>query len=376
MKAKDLKEIKEEKKIKWPKVAIIILNWNGWKDTIECLESVFRNTYPNYQIIVVDNGSADGSMNKIKAWAGGKQEVLTPESTYPLYYLSHPPIKKPIPYLDYTREEVEEGGNFKLEEKITKELQEQVKINTEEFNPTTFHPLIFIQIGENLGFAGGNNVGLRYALARDDFDYVWLLNNDTVIKPNALTEMVKRMQEKPDAGICGSTLPYYYEPEKIWALGGATYNKWLARQKHIGQDQPTNQAIDSKLIEHDIDYITGASMLVSRSFLKDIGLMNEEYFLYFEEPDWAARARKKYSMVYAPNSFVYHKAGVSTKTLDKLGKKSISEKLARRNRVLFTRKYFIWVLPIVFLGLLYEWLKSRLGVLKRFFRIKKEKSCP
>ena len=334
------------------KVYILLLNWNGWKDTIECLETVFRNDYPNYQVVVCDNDSQDRSIERIKDWSEGRLNAEVPKKNK-LRNLSFPTVNKPVPYVEYSRGDVEAG-------KITTCIDA---------------PLILIQTGENLGFAGGNNVGLRYALARDDFDYVWLLNNDTVIKPNALTEMVKRMQEKPDAGICGSTLPYYYEPEKIWALGGATYNKWLARQKHIGQDQPTNQAIDSKLIEHDIDYIVGASMLVSRSFLKDIGLMNEEYFLYFEEPDWAARAWKKYSMVYAPNSFVYHKAGVSTKTLEKLGKKSISEKLARRNRVLFTRKYFIWVLPTVLLELLYEWLKSRFRVLKRFSRIKKEKSC-
>jgi len=69
MKVKGSIEIKKEERIKWPKVAIIILNWNGWEDTIECLESVFRNTYQNYQVIVVDNGSTNGSIEKIKAWA-------------------------------------------------------------------------------------------------------------------------------------------------------------------------------------------------------------------------------------------------------------------------------------------------------------------
>ena len=118
MKTKESIKVKREKIQEWPKVAIIILNWNGWKDTLECLESVFRNTYPNYQVIVVDNGSTDGSMEKIKAWADGKQDVLTPEPTHPLYHLSHPPVKKPIPYMYYTREEAEKGGNFKLEEKL------------------------------------------------------------------------------------------------------------------------------------------------------------------------------------------------------------------------------------------------------------------
>ena len=116
MKTKKSIEIKREKMQDWPKVVIIILNWNGWKDTIECLESVFKNTYPNYQIIVVDNGSTDCSINKIRAWAEGKQEALTLKPSSPLYGLSHPPIKKPIPYICYNREEAEEGGNNKFEE--------------------------------------------------------------------------------------------------------------------------------------------------------------------------------------------------------------------------------------------------------------------
>jgi glycosyltransferase involved in cell wall biosynthesis len=126
---KELVEAKNKDTQERPKVAIVILNWNGWKDTIECLESVFRNTYPNYQVIVVDNGSTDGSIEKIKAWADGKQEVLTPEPTHPLYHLSHPPVKKPIPYIYYTREEAEKGGDLKLEEKVTKEWQEKLSFS-------------------------------------------------------------------------------------------------------------------------------------------------------------------------------------------------------------------------------------------------------
>ena len=101
----------------WPKVAIIILNYNNWQDTIECLESVLRNDYPNYQVIVVDNGSANNSTEYIKVQAEERQEVLTSEPTHPLYHLSHPPVKKPILYIYYTREEAEKGGDFELEEK-------------------------------------------------------------------------------------------------------------------------------------------------------------------------------------------------------------------------------------------------------------------
>ena len=141
----------------WPKVTIIILNYNGWKDTIECLESVLRNDYPNYQVIVVDNGSPNNSIEYIKAWAEGRQEVLTPEPTHPLYHLSHPPVKKPIPYIYYTREEAEKGSDFELEEKLTKEWQKQRKFfNNKELIPTSPYPLIFIQTGENFRLSENN----------------------------------------------------------------------------------------------------------------------------------------------------------------------------------------------------------------------------
>ncbi|WP_211325081.1 glycosyltransferase family 2 protein [Hydrogenothermus marinus] len=90
------------------KVYIIILNYNGWADTIECLESVLRNDYPNYQVIVVDNDSPNNSMEYIKAWAEGKLDVWV-KPNHSLRYLSHPPIKKPIPYVYYNREEAEKG---------------------------------------------------------------------------------------------------------------------------------------------------------------------------------------------------------------------------------------------------------------------------
>jgi len=87
------------------KVYIIILNYNGWADTIECLESVLRNDYPNYQVVVVDNNSPNNSMEYIKAWAEGKLDVWI-NSENPLRKISFPPIPKPFPYLFYTREEV------------------------------------------------------------------------------------------------------------------------------------------------------------------------------------------------------------------------------------------------------------------------------
>jgi GT2 family glycosyltransferase len=195
---------------------------------------------------------------------------------------------KPIPYVEYTRNRRAGGDD---------------KANNAR--------LILIQTGGNLGFAGGNNVGLRYALSRDDFQYVWLLNNDTVIKADALTALVRGMQENPGAGMCGSTLPFYHDPDMIWALGGATYNKWLCKTECIGLRAPLSRTISKTEVESNMAYLAGASMLVSKAFLRAVGLMNERYFLYFEELDWALRAKNRFRLIFAPNSIVYHKVGAS-----------------------------------------------------------------
>lgn len=311
------------------KVYILILNWNGWKDTIECLESVFRNQYEDYQVIVCDNNSQDGSLEYIKLWAKGYLEPLVAQN-HPLRNLSFPPVKKPIPYIEYDRKQAEAGGN----------------------KGDSGTRLILIQTGANLGFAGGNNVGLRYALARNDFDYVWLLNNDTVIKPDALTHMVRRMKEKPQAGMCGSTLLYYHEPEKVQALGGAVYNKWFAIPRHIGTFRKASEPIDREYVESKMKYVVGASMLVSKWFLKDIGLMCEDYFLYFEELDWAMRARGYYTFAYAPKSIIYHKEGASIGSGSKAEKSVTADYYGIKNRLVFTRKFFPSLLFTVYLGLL------------------------
>jgi len=317
-----------------PKVAIIILNWNGWKDTIECLESVFRNIYPNYQVIVIDNGSTNGSMEKIKSWTDGKQEVLTPEPTHPLYYLSHPPAKKPISYIYYDREKAERGGNFKLEEKVTKEWQEQRKSNSKELlNPTSSYPLIFIQTGENLGFAGGNNIGIRYMLKKDDFEYVWLLNNDTVIDNNALVKMVKLARGEKKIGMVGSKLMFYNNIKMIQSIGGGEIILLQGRTKIIGYQQKDKRQWNKPL---EIDFITGASLLVKKQVIDEVGLMDENYFLYFEDADWSIRSKiKNYKLLYCPKSKIWHREGGQVKALS-----SFDVYYSTRNCLIFMKKYY------------------------------------
>jgi GT2 family glycosyltransferase len=312
------------------RVYILLLNWNGWQDTVECLESVFRIDYPDYRVIVCDNGSTDDSIEKIRLWAEGKSMVEV-SAENPLRRHSWPPVPKPVSFVEYDRTRAEAGGT----------------------RPRDSARLILVRTGANLGFAGGNNVGLRYALARDDFEYVWLLNNDTVVDGDALTCLVRRMREKPRAGICGSTLPYYSLPGKLWARGGATYNRWFAYAKCIGIHQAVNSPADPEEVEQKMAYVAGASMLVSRAFLRDIGLMDEGYFLYFEEPDWAVRARGRHELAYAADSIVYHKVGSSVRYLQApFGGGRTSTRLNAESAMRFTRKYYPLAVPTVWLALL------------------------
>ena len=104
-------------KIMNPKVSIIILNWNGWTDTIECIESVLRSDYPNFHVIVSDNNSPNGSLEYIRQWADGKIDVGFDEDR-PLKRLSFPPVVKPIPYVNYTKEQAESGGDSEFESRL------------------------------------------------------------------------------------------------------------------------------------------------------------------------------------------------------------------------------------------------------------------
>jgi GT2 family glycosyltransferase len=311
-------------------VCTILLNWNGWTDTVECLESLFRSDYPPTPVVVCDNGSEDGSLERIRAWAEGRLDVWLPREQA-LRELVLPPVAKPIPYVEYTREEAERGGDPGAADV----------------------PLVLVRTGGNLGYAGGNNVGLRYALARGDRDMVWLLNNDTVVRPDTLRPLVEELRGAPDVGICGSTLLSYHAPGVVQTLGGARYNRWLALSRNIGEGAPAGALPSRRAVLRRLDYVTGASMLVSRALLTELGLLNEDYFLYFEELDWSTRARGRFRISWAPESVVYHKEGASIggSSRDK-AKSWTSDYHFVRSRLLFTRRYARRAMPTVYLALL------------------------
>jgi GT2 family glycosyltransferase len=293
---------------------VILLNWNGWKDTIECLESVFRLAGADFGVVVCDNDSSDDSLQKIRRWAKG--EILADAANPLLAHLKSPPFPKPIPFVELSRE--------------------QASTTAPSF------PLTLIRNGGNLGFAAGNNVGLRYALGDPGCQYFWLLNNDTVVEPDSLSALLNFMQQRPEVGLCGSLNLSYFNPDEVQAQGGKGYCRWTARVRtpvsfRVGD-------LDSHLTE--MDYVNGASMLASRAFLEKVGVMEESYFLYFEELDWAMRARGKFELGYARDSVIYHKEGASIGSSPDRNKRSLlSEQYLCRSRVLFTRRFFPTALP-------------------------------
>lgn len=199
----------------------------------------------------------------------------------------------------------------------------------------------FFPLEKNLGYAGGNNIALQYAMKQPDFKYVWILNNDTLVDTDSLGYLVDYMERHPQVGICGSKLIYEWNRNKIQGYGGI-YNPYLG----IAQNCQDVKDIDN------IDYIIGASVFIRPSFLEKIGLMCEDYFLYYEELDWAMRAKGEFLIGCDPRSIVYHKEGaaVGSDSIHPENKSELADYYGMRNRLLFTRKFFPQYLPLIYLS--------------------------
>lgn len=297
-------------------VVIIILNWKGWEDTIECLESVYQIKYPNFKVIVVDNNSQDNSLEKIRDCCSGKLKV---ESEFFEYNTENKPLK------------VEEYG--------------------EDENPSEINnpDLILIKNKDNYGFPGGNNVGIRFALQNLDPDYILLLNNDTIVDRSFLKELVYFGESDRDVGILGPKIYYYDDPDVIWSAGCKISWK-LARGIQIGSGEVDKGQYNDK---REVEYVSGSAFLIKTEVIEKIGLMDENYFLYFEESDWTLKANKVgYKSLYVPEAKVWHKVSKSGGGISN----PIGLYYITRNRWIFMKKwakrsdYWIFVVYQVLAG--------------------------
>ena len=237
----------------FPKVSIIILNWNGLKDTIECLESLRKITYPNYEVIVVDNGSE-----------GNDADVLEEK------------------YKDY------------------------IKV---------------IRNKENLGFTGGNNVGIKYAMEKGS-EFFLILNNDVVVKEDFLEPLVEDMLKDKKIGIIGP-VSYCYGSLELFS-SGRKINYWKGNFKGIDLFQN----------KKEVDSLAGCCLLVKKEVVEKIGYFYEPYFLIFEETEYCLRAKRAgFKIVCEPRSKIWHKVGSTIRRFP-----ASNAYYFYRNKLLFTKR--------------------------------------
>lgn len=294
---------------------IVLLNWNGWRDTIACLESLLPDIAAGARVIVCDNASSDGSLDHIEAWVAGAQQAARAE---------HPRLRRLQDY-DLAKPEVQRISRAAA---VTGEAEADAA-------------LILIENGANLGFAAGNNVGLRFALRQADMTHAWLLNNDTLVERDCLTQMHRRLALQSGPAVCGSVIHFFDEPEHIQCIGGNRfdYRRGLASES-VGRYAREADAPTIRQVEGSLDYLSGCSMLLPRSFLETVGLMSEDYFLYYEEIDWFTRAAGRFDLIVAGGARLYHREGgsIGSRTWRR-APSPLSDLHMFRSRLLYMAKY-------------------------------------
>jgi len=271
-------------------VAIIVIHYNSWADTVEALESIFRLQYPDFWVLVIDNsGKNDGE--KILSWSRGDfSPWITP--THPLRRLIFPPIKKPCHFELYHA-----GERISLSRRI------------------------LIKSARNLGFAGAANLGLR-SLWDTPIRYFWILNNDLLVTPDCLSKLVDFV-EKEKLGLAGTALYEFEDPTKVQSLGGRI-NRIFGSSKDLKRPEE---------LPEKLDYIVGASLFITRETLEKIGFLAEDYFLYYEDTDYSFRARAAGIKIgVCKEAAVYHKGNKSRKPIK-------VKSIVHRNRILFYRRH-------------------------------------
>jgi len=214
------------------RVAVVILNWNGWQATAACVDAVEGLDHADVSLVVVDNGSTDGSVSFLR-----------------------------------------------------------------ERYPT----LRLLESGANLGFAGGMNVALRQLLEESEPEYIWLLNNDARPSPGALTALIDVAEHDPRVGAVGSVLLGGALPS-VWAWGGGTVSFRTGLPRHHREPVTPDR----------IDYLVGASLLLRARALRELGLLDDRFFLYWEDTDISYRLRDAgWKLAVAPDSLVLHEGNGS-----------------------------------------------------------------
>jgi GT2 family glycosyltransferase len=253
-------------------VFIVVLNYNGYPDTIDCLKSLEDLTYSNCTVILIDNASTDDSISRIADWCCGRF------SLHPVDKIDSPD-QYPVLLPD------DDGGS---------ELQN--------------HPqLYFIKNRENIGFAAGCNQGIRLALSMEA-EYIWLLNNDTIVDSDSLSILTNYLSDHPLCQVVTPQIRLFNDPDRIWNCGGIL--KWYGARKYFFAHSPVAELPDREDI--DITFVTGCAPLIRSSLLQNMGGFTEKFFFGEEDFEFSLRMKKaKVKMACCLRSVIYHKVGMS-----------------------------------------------------------------
>lgn len=283
-------------------VGVVVVSFCSQDVVVECLETLLASRSVRLKIVVVDNASPDGTPEALEAWAGGRKPyVHAPESPIPAF----PPIAKPL----------------------------AMRMMTPSEPRAELGQLTLVRSDVNLGFAGGVNLGLQ--VLEGQVDWYWILNPDCAVPPGAAAAFVSAAADNPHFALMSSRTIYYDHPDRIQTDGGLIDRlTGSCRQEGYG----ASLAADLPAAAH-LDWLTGANLFVSPEFLKRAGPMTEDYFLYYEEVDWAFR-RGDMPLALAPDAIVFHRGGTT------IGTGSISRRPSpfanyfnHRNRIRFAKRH-------------------------------------
>ncbi len=237
-----------------PRTAIVLLNWNRPDLTLACLDSLLPTIVDHsVSLIVCDNASSDNSLSRIGEWGRRHFGVVQVDPERAGFLLLRTPC--------------------------------------------------------NLGFAGGNNAALYWAL-RQNPGFIWVLNNDTRVFPDTLARLLETAAQTPRTGCIGATLLEADDPGRVQCAGGCRFNPWLTTYRPAYPGLSYSEVL--RRAPPRLDYIAGASMFLRAGALRRVGGFNEAYFLYFEELDLARRLRRHgYELAWSRHARVIHHGGAS-----------------------------------------------------------------
>ena len=292
-------------------VYIVLVNFNGWQNTIECIDGLCKGDSQNFKIILVDNKSTNDSVSQLEKYIGGLN-VSSAEYVCKCGFLAN--------------------------------------VDSED-NKT----IVLLTNDVNNGFAAGCNSAFRYIRKQNDYKYVWLLGSDSIVEYDSIDKQIAYMETHKDVGLCGCISLSYYDKEKIQCAGLGIYDPILARAHHLGVDLPKEAVCSIDWQEHfdkpTKRYVYGNSMFFRKSFFDVMGDIPEDYFIYYEELEVMHKLIKE-NMKYgvATDCKIYHKEGASTGGTN-AEKSYLADYYSVRNRILYTIRYHKLCLPTVYLGL-------------------------